>query len=138
MKNFSETLLLWAFGGTVYYWIELIFRGFSHISMFLLGGLCMVFFGKQGQWTNWKDPLWRQVLRCTAFVTAGEFTTGMIVNKWLHLAVWDYTNQPFQLFGQICAPFILLFSGLCAIGIFLAGYLLHWLYGEAKPEWRVL
>ena len=39
LKNISEYLVLWAVGGCIYYGIEVLFRGFSHISMFMLGGL---------------------------------------------------------------------------------------------------
>ena len=122
----------------MYYGFEMVFRGFSHWTMFVLGGICMVFFTVQGQMVHWEDPLWMQILRCIIFVTAMEFITGIIVNKWLHLAVWDYSNQPFQLFGQICLPFMVIFSGLCALGIFLGGYLSYWLYGEEKPRYHVL
>ena len=65
-------------------------------------------------------------------VTLGR--TGIIVNKWLNLGIWDYSNVPFQLFGQICLPFMALFGLLCTIGIYLGGYLLHVLYGEEKPK----
>ena len=77
----------------------------------------MVFFTVQGQMLHWQDPLWRQIFGGTIFITAMEFITGIIVNKWMHLQVWDYTDQPFQLFGQICLPFALIFSGLCALGV---------------------
>ena len=106
--------------------------------MFLLGGFCFLFFAWQGLQGGWKTPLWKQVLRCTIFVTSGEFITGIFVNKWMQWNVWDYSDQPFQLFGQICLPFTILFSGLCALGIFLAAYLLYWLYGEEKPQFHVL
>lgn len=138
MKRLSEYLFLWAVGGCLYYSFEIIFRGFSHWSMFVLGGICLQFFTFQGTMTGWADPLWRQVLRCIIFVTSMEFITGIIVNKWLHLAVWDYSRMPFQLFGQICLPFMVIFSGLCALGILLSGYLLHWIYGEPKPHYHVL
>ena len=110
MKKLSEYLFLWTLGGSLYYFFEIFFRGFSHWSMFILGGICMVFFTVQGQAVHWEDALWRQILRCIIFVTAMEFITGIIVNKWLHMAVWDYSNQPFQLFGQICLPFMIIFS----------------------------
>lgn len=138
MKKVSEYLVLFALGGTIYYTFEMIFRGFSHWSMFVLGGVCLVFFGQQGLWVKWEDPLWLQLLRCMVFVTAGEFITGIIVNKWLKWGVWDYSDQPFELFGQICAPFTVIFSGLCVLGILLAGYLLYYLYGEVKPHFHVL
>ena len=137
MKKISEYLFLWALGGTLYYFMEIFFRGFSHWSMFILGGICLVFFTVQGQMVHWEDPMWRQILRCIIFVTAMEFITGIIVNKWLDLAVWDYSSLPFQLFGQICLPFAVLFSGLCAIGILLGGNLLHWFYGEEKSHFHL-
>lgn len=126
----SEYLVLWVIGGCIYYGIEILFRGFSHWSMFVLGGICMQFFTWQGQLTDWKDSLFRQVFRCTIFVVSMEFVTGIIVNKWYHLEVWDYSDMPFQLFGQICLPFAFIFAVLCLIGILLSEYLLHWIYAE--------
>ena len=138
MKRLSEYLFLWGIGGCLYYGFEVLFRGYSHWSMFVLGGLCLVFFAVQGQMVRWRDPLWLQILRCSIFVTSMEFITGIIVNKWLRLNVWDYTGLPLNLFGQICPQFAVIFSGLCAAGILLAGYLLYFMYGEEKPDYRVL
>ena len=137
-KKVSEDMFLWTLGGVIYYTIEMLFRGFSHWSMFVLGGFCMLFFEKQGIWTGWKDPLWRQVIRCSIFVTAGEFMTGIFVNKMMKWNVWDYSDQPLNLFGQICVPFIILFSGLCVIGILIVGFVLHWIYREEDPQFHVL
>lgn len=134
-KRLSEYLFLWALGGILYYSFEMIFRGFSHWSMFILGGICFCFFWLQAKAG---DPIWLQVIRCTVFVVACEFTTGIIVNKWMGWAVWDYSDQPFQLFGQICLPFAVIFSGLCAVGIILSGNLMNWIYGEKKPEYHIL
>lgn len=138
MKRISEYLFIWAFGGTIYYTFEMFFRGFSHWTMFVLGGICAAFCVWQGLMLKWREPLWIQIVRCTIFVVAGEFITGIIVNKWLGWQVWDYTDQPFQLFGQICIPFTIIFSGLCAFGIIIGGYFLHWFYGEEKPDFHVL
>lgn len=137
MKKLSEYLFLLATGGCIYYCFELIFRGFSHWSMFVLGGVCFLFFYLQGSMVRWEDPMWRQILRCILFVTAMEFTTGIIVNKWLGLGVWDYSRLPFQLFGQICLQFTVIFSGLCAVGIILSGYMAYWIFGEPRPRYHV-
>ncbi|MEG0107592.1 MAG: hypothetical protein RR705_01900, partial [Lachnospiraceae bacterium] len=133
-----EYLLLWTLGGYLYYNFELFFRGFSHWTMFVLGGICFLFCGLQGILTNWSDSFIVQLIRCEIFVISCEFITGIIVNKWLHWNVWDYSNLPFQLFGQICLPFAIIFSGLCAIAIIGSGYLLYWLYGEPKPKFYML
>ena len=115
MKKLSEYLLLWALGGSFYYAFEVFFRGFSHWSMFVLGGFCLIFCAQQGIWTHWSAPLWK-----------------------MHWNVWDYTGMPFQFMGQICLPFAVIFSGLCAAGILMSGYLLHFLYGEESPHFHVL
>ena len=44
MKKISEYLFLWGIGGWIYYTLEILFRGFSHWSMFVLGGICFLFF----------------------------------------------------------------------------------------------
>ena len=87
-----------------------------------------------GRLVHWQDDFLRQVLRCSIFVTAMEFITGIIVNKWFALHVWDYSCMPFQLFGQICLPFMIVFACLCAVGIYLSANILHLLYGEDKPQ----
>lgn len=138
MKKWIEYLFIWTFGGCLYYGIELFFRGFSHWSMFLLGGTCFLFCYLQGFLLGWSDPLWRQVLRCSLFITCGEFITGILVNKILQYQVWDYSDQPFQLFGQICLPFVIIFSGLSVIGILLTGWMGHWVFGEKPPHFHVL
>lgn len=138
MKKISEYLFLWTLGGCLYYSFEILFRGFSHWCMFVLGGISLLFCTRQGQMVKWEDPMWVQILRCTLFVVSLEFITGIIVNKWLGLYIWDYTDQPLQLFGQICLPFAIIFSGLCACGICLGGYLAHWLYGEIRPTLHFL
>lgn len=138
MKRLSQYLFLAGLGGSIYYGFEMAFRSYSHWSMFVLGGISMVFFWVQGSGTGRNDPLWIQVLRCVIFVVACEFVTGIIVNKILGWAVWDYSDQPFHIMGQVCLPFAIIFSGLCALGIFMSGYLIHWLYGEPKPQYYVI
>ena len=133
-KKVSEYLFLLALGGTLYYTIELLYRGFSHWSMFLLGGICFSFFWWQGSCMHWREPIWKQVLRASIFVTSCEFLTGMIVNKWLQLAVWDYSNMPYNVFGQICLSFAVLFSGLCFLGILLSGVVMQLLFREEKMQ----
>lgn len=102
--------LLWLFGicGAVYVLLELIYRGRSHISMFFAAGLSAV-----GIWVccNCRRVKNRcLLLKCalgSAVITAVEFCTGVVVNLWMRLAVWDYSAMPFNLLGQVCLPFSL-------------------------------
>ena len=100
MKRLSEYLFLGTLGGTLYYTFEMIFRGFSHWSMFLLGGICLVFFAQQGMWTGWTPLSGKQVGWCVIFVTACEFITGIFVNKINGWAVWDYTGPALSTHGS--------------------------------------
>lgn len=132
-KRISEFLVIWNVGGTGYYFLEILFRGYSHWSMFVLGGSALCFCTFQGCYMKWTERIPVQVIRGTIFVTSLEFTTGIICNKVLKMKIWDYSRMPMQLFGQICLPFILIFSILVFVGILTGGILLHWIFGEEKP-----
>ena len=137
-RRIGEGAFIWALGGTCYYFLEIALRGYSHWSMFVLGGAVLCFSTFQGVLMQWSEPLWVQAGRGVVLVTALEFITGLIVNKWLNLGIWDYSDQPFQLWGQICLPFAILFSGLVVAAVFLGGFLSHVLFREEKPHFFIL
>ena len=45
LKTIGRNAVLFAIGGTIYYMIELIWRGYSSLPMVLVGGLCFLFCG---------------------------------------------------------------------------------------------
>lgn len=106
------------FGGTLYCLLEVLWRGYSHISMFFLGGGCFWLMSRIGRMQR---PFYQKILLAVTSVTAAEFLSGLLLNRWLKLEVWDYSNQPFNLLGQICPLFILLWIPLCVAGILLNG-----------------
>ena len=109
MALFQEVSLFLLGGGT-YVALEWLWRGFSHPSMFLLGGLC---FRLLGVLRRHLPPLWVPLLGAIA-VTALDLLTGLVVNCWLGWAVWDYSAQPGNLLGQICPLYTLLWIPLSA------------------------
>ncbi|MDD6441920.1 MAG: hypothetical protein PUG71_07425 [bacterium] len=137
-KKISEYIFFWALGGCIYYGIEIAFRGFSHWSMFCVGGLVFLFCIIQGVKMEWSEGLWVQIIRGVIYAISLEFTTGIIFNKWLRKNIWDYSDQPLQLWGQICVPFAIIFSGLLLIAILLGGFLSCVIYKEPKPHFFVL
>ena len=138
MKRYHKEVILWLIGGLLYIGIELMWRGYSHWTMFALGGLCFVCLGRINEVIPWNMPLWQQMLIGTAIITGLEFITGCIVNLWLGWNVWDYSNVPLNVFGQICLPYILLWAPISLAGIILDDYLRHWIFKEEKPHycWR--
>ena len=138
MRILGKYLFMWGIGGTLYYSFELLFRGFSHWTMFILGGICFLFIYIQGKIVKYNDSVTLQLIRSIIFITCMEFITGIIVNKWLHLKIWDYSTLPFHIFGQICLPFMIIFSGLSSLSIILCGYIGYWFLGEEKPHFHIL
>ena len=96
-------------GGTVYVGLEYMWRGRSHLSMFAAGGLCLVLVGHLGE-VEPKLPLYWRVLTGTAIITMVELGTGLLVNR--EYKVWDYRDQPGNLWGQICPQYCLLWLPL--------------------------
>lgn len=141
MKKIIKQLILFSIGGGVYVAIEAIYRlimerPHTHWSMFILGGLAFIIIGQLNEHIGWDIPFWIQVLIGTVVVLFLEFVFGCILNIWLGLNVWDYTNLPFNLFGQICLPFAGLWVILVSIAIVLDDYIRYWIFGEEKPEYH--
>lgn len=133
-KQLFKYFLLFQIGGCLYYYIEIAVRGWSHWSMYLLGGFCFLFFSIQNKISWWDNRLDKQILRCLGFVLIGEFITGCIVNLWLGWNVWDYTGVPLNIMGQVCFPMAIFFALLCFLGIKLDYVIRKYAFGE---EWRI-
>lgn len=121
----------------MYYIVELLFRGYSHWSMFILGGMCFYYAGIQNEYVSWNYPLWKQLIKVESFVLISEFITGCIVNLWLGWNVWDYSNLAGNILGQTSWQFALLFLPLCLVAIILDDYLRYWLFKEEKPYYKL-
>lgn len=138
LKQMLKPIILALIGGTIYVLIELAWRGYSHISMFLLGALCFVLLGGINEFFSWELGMIWQMLIGASIVTSLEFIVGVVVNIWLELEVWDYSNLPLNFMGQICLPFSLAWVLLSGIAIVVDDYLRYWLFGEEKPHYNIL
>lgn len=126
---------LFLIGGAIYVLIELVYRGYSHWTMFLLGGLCFVLIGGVNEYIPWEMPLWLQAGIGAVIITALEFICGCIVNLALGWNVWDYSNTPLNILGQVCLPFAIIWFAIAHFGIVLDDYLRYWLFKEEKPHY---
>ena len=136
LKLIGKFLALFLIGGAAYFGIECLWRGWSHWTMFILGGLCFIIIGGLNEFYGWEMPFWKQCLIGAAVITALEFAVGMIVNKWLGWAIWDYSNLPLNICGQICLPFSLIWVALSGVAIVVDDYLRYWFFGEEKPHYN--
>ena len=101
--------LLFCIGGISYLGVELLWRGWTHSSMFFAGGSCFLLLGKLNE-TRPLLPLSLRALTGAGIITSVELLTGLIANR--NYTVWDYRNVPFNFHGQICLPFSLLWIPL--------------------------
>ena len=95
--------LLFCTGGTAYVALELLWRGYSHSSMFLAGGTCFLLLGQLQR--KVRSVSARAVLG-TAVITGVELAAGLIFNR--DYSVWDYRRLPLSFLGQICLPYSLM------------------------------
>ena len=122
-------IFLFLAGGRIYTWIEILWRGHTHWTMFLLGGGCFVTMGLLNEYRiPWHWCLLRQAVVSACTITVFEYITGCIVNILLGWQVWDYSNLPFNLHGQICLYYFLLWIPLSAAGIILDDWLRYLAY----------
>ncbi len=137
MRRLLKPLMLTGIGGFTYALIEMLYRGHTHWTMFVVGGLCGYAIGLINEIFPWEMALWKQSLIGTAVVTGIEFISGCIINLWFGWGVWDYSNLPFNVLGQICLPFCLMWIFLVTIWIFADDYLRYWIFKEEKPRYKL-
>ena len=137
------SMLLWTWGGTVYYFLEVIWKLLreepERISwtMLVVAVLLCIPVERCGAELPWSCPLWLQALACAALVTVVELAAGLILNVWLCLGVWDYSHLPGNLWGQICPQFAAVWWGLCLMFIPVFDWLRWTVEGGTKPVYTM-
>ena len=118
-RRWVLSMLLWSWGGTVYCLLEVAFKTITghpeRISwtMLVVAILLTVPVERCGAQLPWSCPLWLQALCCAALVTAVELVSGLVLNLWLGLDIWDYTDLPGNFLGQICPQYSAVWWVLC-------------------------
>ena len=133
----KKHLILGTIGGLIYVLLELIWRGYSHWTMFLLGGTCFILLGLINEILDWDTPLTLQMLIGCTVITVLEFITGCVVNLWLGWNVWDYSDIKFNILGQISLYSSIGWYFISLVGITLDDWLRYRLFGEKKPRYKL-
>ena len=137
LKAILKHAVLALCGGCVYFLIEMAWRGHSHWTMAVLGGVCFVLIGEINEFIPWNMPLVLQGAIGSGIVTLLELVSGIVLNLWLGLGIWGYSNMPFNFLGQICLPFSLLWVALSVVAVILDDWLRYWLFGEDRPTYTL-
>lgn len=137
-KILGKYLFLFGIGGFIYALIEIMFRGHTHWTMMILGGICFIAIGLINEFLSWDIPLIAQGIIGSVAITSLEFITGCIVNLKLGWNVWDYSDVLFNVKGQICLPFSVLWVFISVAAIILDDYLRYWIFHEEKPHYTLV
>lgn len=136
IKQILKYLFLLTVGGSIYVCIELLARGFSHWTMFLVGGLCFVIVGLINEITP-AMPFVHQMLLSAACITLIEFVSGCVLNLYFGLNIWDYSDEFANILGQICLKHTIYWFLLSAVAILLDDRIRHKLFGEEIPHYKL-
>ena len=96
-------IFLFLVGGSGYVGLEFLWRGRSHISMFIAGGVCFLLLG---QLDRAKFSPSVKCLVGAVVITLVELLAGLLANR--DHRVWDYRQMPYNFLGQICLGYSLL------------------------------
>ncbi len=115
----KENGIIFFIGSLGYGVVEVAFRGYTHWTMLLTGGVCFVilyhlFIRMSG------TSLAARCLAGCLIITGLEFAVGCVVNLWLGWNVWDYSQFRFNVWGQVCLLFSILWFFFCAPVSYLA------------------
>lgn len=129
---------LFLIGGITYYFIEIAYRGYSHVSMVIVGGLCFILIGSINEFSNKDIPLLLQMLISVLLVDIVELISGIIINRILLLNVWDYSGLRFNFLGQISLNSSIAWFFLSLLAIYIDDLLRYIIYREEKPKYKFL
>lgn len=136
LKIILKLMILFIIGAFTYMGIEIAFRGFTHWTMGIVGGLCFVLIGGLNEFYGWEMPFWKQCLIGAIIVTTLELAAGLLLNEVLGLGIWDYSAMPLNFMGQICLPFSIAWFFLSGVAVVIDDWLRYFLFHEEKPHYK--
>lgn len=102
MQKHKSRFMLFSIGACGYGLLEIIWRGYTHWSMLGAGGIS--FLGLNSISRKMKNAsLIKKSFIGGGFITAVEYCFGLVFNIILKKNVWDYSDMPFNVNGQVCA-----------------------------------
>lgn len=108
----SKEGLIFLTGSCAYPTLEMIWRGRTHYSMALAGGVCLYLINKVCCEKMQGKHISSRCVAGSAIITGIELATGLVFNDLMGCNVWDYSNMPMNIMGQVCLPYSLLWCGL--------------------------
>lgn len=126
--------VIFLIGAIVYMGIEILWRGYTHWTMGVLGGIILILIGLIDEVAREDIPLLWQAPIGSIIITLLEYYAGWILNIKLNLDIWDYSDLPFNVDGQVCLPFSLLWMFLSVVAVWLDNFIRWKLFNEPRKK----
>ena len=84
-------------GSCAYPTLEMAWRGHTHYSMAIAGGLCLWLIDRVCCGALGGKSLFLRCLAGSGLITGVELAAGIVVNQIFGLGVWDYSQMPLNL-----------------------------------------
>lgn len=117
LQRFLKLLVVFVAGGLTYGCLEVICRGYTFISMGIIGGACMVVLHLLNDERRNGTGLVPTIVVSTVFILSAEFLSGELLNRTFKLHIWSYEKLPLNFDGQICLFYAVVWSVLSFVGI---------------------
>jgi hypothetical protein len=117
----SEMFAAAFLGAAGYGVLELLWRGRTHWSMLLAGGLCFSFLYMLSSVDSMSNG--KKLLLGGLMITTVELLFGILLNLRLGWNIWDYSSRALNLKGQICALYSFYWFLICIPGLRLCTHL---------------
>ena len=135
--NLFKYFNVFVIGAVGYALIELLWRGRTHWTMMITGGICFMIIYALSKLE--RVPLAYKCAMGALAITAVEFTVGCIVNIMLGWRVWDYSALEYNIMGQVCLLFSIIWYLICIPAFYLCKVLDNTLFLNYENKYeRVL
>ena len=104
--------------------------------MCLAGGLAFCLIGVVQRQLKTLKFVYRMIA-AGIIITIIEVVFGQIVNRWLSLNVWDYSSIPFNLGGQICLSYTVLWCFVSAPMLILTELIREHVFKRANKPYNM-
>ena len=119
LRNVIKYVVIFISGAVIYMGLEMLWRGYTHWTMGLVAGIATILIGLINEIFPKDTPLMVQAPIASLIITELEFISGEILNVYLGLEIWDYSQMPLNVDGQVSLPASLLWMVIGLIAVWL-------------------
>lgn len=138
MKDLFRTTVMFIVGFMSYITIEVLYRGFSYPSMGIVGGIIFILIDRINERYPWDLDLIYQGIIAGIYAILIELIVGLLDKEWLHINMWDYSDEAFNFMGIICPRFFLYWCILGILGVLVADFINYCLYRDSEPPYYII